>query len=107
VQRKALSASSAETSSQERREALPLLPERQQSEPLELRLGSQSDPTFPPPGRPLPVVERAEQPSPRESLAKRQAALVSLLEVEAQPLAWLLQWARWAEPEPLPLPSFG
>ena len=86
---------------------LRLVLERRQSEPLELRSESQSDPTSPPPGRPLLVGQRAEQPSPRESLAKLHAALVSLPEGEVQPLAWLLQGVRSAEPEPLPLPSFG
>ena len=90
VQPKALSASPAETSSQERLEALPLVLEQQQSEPLKLSLESQSDPPSPTSGRrPLPVGQRAlaEEPSPRESLAKRQAAWVSLPEAEARPLA--------------------
>jgi len=92
VQPKALSASPAETSSQERLEALPLVLEQQQSEPLKLSLESQSDPPSPTSGRPLPVGQRAlaEPPSPRESLAKRQAALVSLSEAEERPLAWPL-----------------
>jgi len=59
MQPKALSASPAETSSQERPAALPLVLAQQQSEPLELRLESQPEQTAPPPGRPLPVVQRA------------------------------------------------
>ena len=109
VQPKAPSASPAEPSPQKRLEALPLVLEQQQSEPLILSLESQSDPSSPTSGRPLPIGQRAlaEQPSPRESVAKRQAALVSLPEAEAPPLAWPLQEALPAEPEPLPLPSFA
>jgi hypothetical protein len=67
---------------------------------------SPSQQTSPTPGGPLPVGQRAlgEQPSLRESL---QAALVSLPKAEARPLAWPLQAALPAEPEPLPLPSFA
>jgi hypothetical protein len=81
---------------------LPFVLAQQQSESLELQL----EPTSPPPARPPPVVQRAVavQPSLRESLAKRQRALVS--SPGAQPLAWSQQEQLLAEPEPLLLPFF-